>query len=39
MKVQDHKLKIKITSHANAGIGTTLDIDTREEFNKQNLGL
>ena len=23
----------------NAGIGTTLDIDTKEEFNKQNLGL
>ena len=23
----------------NAGIGTTLDIDTKEEFNKQNLSL
>ena len=33
------QIKNKDYVTVNAGIGTTLDIDTREEFNKQNLGL
>ena len=33
------QIKNKDYVTVNAGIGTTLDIDTKEEFNKQNLGL
>jgi len=33
------QIKNKDYVTVNAGIGTTLDIDTKEEFNRQNLGL